>query len=77
MLYFSEGWAVKFPLRPFLANVPILYPLKKLESLWFLVFLGGIEMGNINRKWVKAAKIGKILEICLKSGGTHLVPKFT
>ena len=41
------------------------------------MFLGGIEMGNINRKWVKAAKIGKILEICLKSGGTHLVPKFT
>ena len=30
--------------NPFLANVPILYLLKTLENLWFLVISGG-------RKW--------------------------
>ena len=30
-------------INPFLANVPILYPLKTPENLWFSLFLGGIK----------------------------------
>ena len=35
--------------NPFLANIPILYPLKTSESLWFCGFFKGYKMGTLAR----------------------------
>ena len=37
----NQKW---FFTNSFLANVPILYPIKKPENLWFLVFSGSIKL---------------------------------
>ena len=36
-------------INPFLANVPISYPLKTPESLWFPGVFSGRKMGNLTR----------------------------
>ena len=40
---FSLVFRLSFVVNPFLANAPILYPVKTLENLVFLVFSGGIK----------------------------------
>ena len=43
-------------INPFLANVPISYPLKTLENLWFSGVFRGYEVGTLARNvlmWTK------------------------
>ena len=43
-----------FEVKPFLANVPILYPLKTTENLWFSGVLGGgYKMETLARNGLK------------------------
>ena len=43
----------KAAIKPFLANVPILYSLKRPENLKVFWCFQGIKNGNIGQKWVK------------------------
>ena len=53
--FYLIKYTIKFPkffwLKPFLANGPILYPLKTPENLVFWCFQG-VKNGNIGQKWV-------------------------
>ena len=40
-------------INPFLANAPILHPLKTPENLWFSAVFRGYKMRTLSRKWVK------------------------
>ena len=43
-------------LNPFLANVPVLYPLKALENLWFFGVFRGYKMGTLARNGLSFTK---------------------
>ena len=43
----------RIPFKPFIQNVPLLYPLKTLENLTFLWCFQGVEKGCIGNNWVK------------------------
>ena len=50
--YTSENFnqnIIKIVINPFLANVPILYPLKTPESLWFSGLFREYKMGKLAR----------------------------
>ena len=49
-LYFSV-------MNPFLVNVSILYPLKKLENLWFSGVFKGYKIGTLVRNGLLLSKI--------------------
>ena len=44
-------------LNPFLANVPVLYPLKTLENLWFFGVFRGYKMGTLARNGLSFTKL--------------------
>ena len=58
LFYLLENiWDIKVGVyhiyNPFLANVPISYPLRKPENLWFSSFLRGYQMGILSKNKVK------------------------
>ena len=50
-----EVFYKKSVLNPFLANVPILYPLKTPENLWFSEVFRGYKMGTLARNGLRSA----------------------
>ena len=48
IVVFTEDGVAK-AINPFLANVPISYPLKTPENLWFSGVFRGYEMGSLTR----------------------------
>ena len=44
-----SSYFLHFLFNPFLANVPILYPLKTLKNLWFFGIFSGYKMGTLAR----------------------------
>ena len=44
-------------LNPFLANVPVLYPQKTLENLWFFGVFRGYKMGTLARNGLSFTKL--------------------
>ena len=44
-------------IKPFLAKIPIWYPLKTSGNLWFSVVFRAHKNGNIGQKWVKPSKL--------------------
>ena len=45
-------------INPFLANVPILYPLKTPENLWFSGVFRGYKIGTLAGNLLKISKDG-------------------
>ena len=53
-------FVVNLVLNPFLANVPILYPLKPPENLWFSGVFRGYKMGTLARNGLSKSKGTKL-----------------
>ena len=45
-------------LNPFLANVPILYPLRTPENFWFSGVFRGYKMGTLARNGLRCGNLG-------------------
>ena len=53
----------KLRINPFLANVPILYPLKTTESSWLSGVFSGYKMGTLARNGVSSNKERRRLRV--------------
>ena len=54
-------------LNPFLANVPILYPLKTPENLWFSGVFRGYKMGAFARNWFNVSFLSSLVFLPVSS----------
>ena len=61
--------------NPFLANVPILYPLKTPENLWFSSVFRGYKMGTLARNGFKKSIIAYLNINSIRNNFDFLVDK--